>query len=365
MGDRGSYALACAYDMMGETVLDPARWPAVMDAICEAVGAAGAVLLQTDLRTVDVPRTDSFDEMVRRYFAGGWQTRDIRAERGVPLLMKGTRVFIDEDILTREELETSTFVNECTLPKGFKWAAGVGFSSGPAMWALCIHRTLRHDPFARSDARLLDTLCDRMTEVATLSTAIGRIALESAQNALDLIQKAAIAIDRFGMVLGVNRAAEATFDNGFRVRDRRVRVRDVHARSRLQILTDQLLVTPETEPMPTQPIIVRREGKGPLVIKVMPVHHAARNPFLGARALLVVSDIERKPQSDPALIAKVFDLTAAEARLAAAVAAGEPLERFAARHAVSLGTARNQLKAIFLKTGAHRQSELAALLARL
>jgi hypothetical protein len=57
-------ALARAKEMLGETVVDPSAWPRVMDAICQAVDAAGAVLLQADARTLDVPRTDSVTEMM-------------------------------------------------------------------------------------------------------------------------------------------------------------------------------------------------------------------------------------------------------------------------------------------------------------
>jgi hypothetical protein len=46
---------------LGEAVLDPATWPALMEQICRSLGAAGAILLQTDARTPDVPRTEAVD----------------------------------------------------------------------------------------------------------------------------------------------------------------------------------------------------------------------------------------------------------------------------------------------------------------
>jgi hypothetical protein len=198
---------ACAH--LGDAVMDPAMWPNLMERVCQAVGVTGAILLQTDVRTPDVPRTDSVDEMLRSYFSEGWHTRDIRAERAVPLLLSGKKAFIDEDILTRDELEAAPLLHEITLPKGFKWAAGVGFSAGPAMWALCLHRTIRQEPFSRFDARVLQTLSDPLTEVASLSTAVGRIALSSATSALNAVRQPAIAIDRLGFVLDANAGAEA------------------------------------------------------------------------------------------------------------------------------------------------------------
>jgi hypothetical protein len=43
--------LSCAQLALGETVIDPARWPKVMEHICSVAGATGALLLQTDIRT--------------------------------------------------------------------------------------------------------------------------------------------------------------------------------------------------------------------------------------------------------------------------------------------------------------------------
>ena len=39
---------------LGEAVVDPGRWPVLMEEICSAVGTTGAALLQSDIRTPDV-----------------------------------------------------------------------------------------------------------------------------------------------------------------------------------------------------------------------------------------------------------------------------------------------------------------------
>jgi hypothetical protein len=58
-------------------------------------------------------------------------------------------------LLIIDDLEAAPLLHEITLPQGFNWAAGVGFSAGPAMWALCLHRTVQRQPFDASDAALL------------------------------------------------------------------------------------------------------------------------------------------------------------------------------------------------------------------
>jgi DNA-binding CsgD family transcriptional regulator len=58
----------------------------------------------------------------------------------------------------------------------------------------------------------------------------------------------------------------------------------------------------------------------------------------------------------------LFDLSPAEARLAAALTAGDALKAVAANHGIKFSTARSYLENIFRKTGTHQQSQLVALL---
>jgi DNA-binding CsgD family transcriptional regulator len=75
--------------------------------------------------------------------------------------------------------------------------------------------------------------------------------------------------------------------------------------------------------------------------------------------LLILLDLSEQRPSPPRLLATSFDLTAAEAKLAALIGAGETVERAAERLGISKLTAQTQLKAVFSKTDTHRQAELA------
>jgi DNA-binding CsgD family transcriptional regulator len=67
---------------------------------------------------------------------------------------------------------------------------------------------------------------------------------------------------------------------------------------------------------------------------------------------------------DAVLVASMFELTPAEAKLAVALVEGLDLQKIARSHNTALETVRSQLKAIFLKTGTRRQSDLIALVLR-
>ncbi|WP_108261794.1 helix-turn-helix transcriptional regulator [Mangrovicoccus ximenensis] len=82
-------------------------------------------------------------------------------------------------------------------------------------------------------------------------------------------------------------------------------------------------------------------------------------------SLIVLRDGRGPAAADGSLLRSLFDLSPAEAELALALGRGLTLAQFSAARRVSLNTARTQLKALFAKTGAARQAELARMLAGL
>jgi DNA-binding CsgD family transcriptional regulator len=198
-----------------------------------------------------------------------------------------------------------------------------------------------------------------------LSTAVGRTALSSATNAMDAIRQPAVALDRLGFVLDVNRDADALFDSNVYVKNRRLVVADTEAKACIEDLVERVRVTSDMATLPCEPIIVRRDGRSPIIMHILPVHGAARAPFLGARVLLALTAVEPRTGPKTALLTNLFRLTPAEAGLAKLIAEGLSLERAAEKIGISKATARNHLLAVFAKTATHRQGELVALLSRL
>jgi GAF domain-containing protein len=82
-----------------------------------------------------------------------------------------------------------------------------------------------------------------------------------------------------------------------------------------------------------------------------------------------LAEIQRLKEEHPRLPNKEalrsnFGLTAAEADIALGIARGETLSALATVRGITIATARTQLKVVFEKLGAHRQSQLVALLSR-
>jgi DNA-binding CsgD family transcriptional regulator len=241
----------------------------------------------------------------------------------------------------------------------------LGDRHGGAVRNAAVNADRKEGPFDHNDKNVLAQVSQRLTETATLSKGVGRLVLSGMTNALQLVKQPALALDRMGFVIDMNAAAEQAFDADVSVAHRRLRVHDKEAKRALDIFIDRMRIRPDTAALPVAPIMVRRRGQRPLIIRMLPVDGAARSPFLGARALLLLSDLAREHGPQANVLVQVFGLSPAEARLAMIVGSGESPERAAEQLGIARETARNQLKAVFAKTDTHRQSELVALLARI
>lgn len=87
------------------------------------------------------------------------------------------------------------------------------------------------------------------------------------------------------------------------------------------------------------------------------------DPALRAKAAGLAVMAGRRGRAREARLREDYRLTPAEARLAAHIGDGGTIANYAALNGVAEGTVRTHLKAVFAKTGVHRQSDLARLLA--
>jgi len=351
---------------LGDAVIDPAVWPDLMADVCAASGATGACLLQSDVRTPDVPMTVAAREFFRSYFDNHIHENDIRAIRATPLLLGGSQVVSDQDIFTSESEMMRDPLYALLDNYGLRWFAAVGFFAGPALWGFSIQRTLGEGAFDEEEKKALAGLSQRLTETATLSTAVGRLVLSNVTNALDFIRRPAIALDRFGSVLDLNPLAEKVLAGGdITMVGQHLVIPDKRAQSTFNAFLDRLRTASDLDALGVAPIVIRRDGRLPVVIRILSVDGAARSPFLGARAILIFSGFDESEAEQLTMLRQAFQLTPSEARLALCLSGGKSLEEAAQEMAIAQETARSHLKSVFRKTATHRQGELVALVSRL
>lgn len=109
-------------------------------------------------------------------------------------------------------------------------------------------------------------------------------------------------------------------------------------------------------------IPTRRRAGEPAVIHVLPLGGTRRAALMGqAMAALFVTPSPAAPALPVEALARLYDLTPAEARVMELIAEGRTPAEASERLGIALGTTKSHLRQIFGKTGCNRQADLAAL----
>lgn len=199
--------------------------------------------------------------------------------------------------------------------------------------------------------------------MATIAKALGFARGDAALTAFDIAEQAALLLDVKGEVVRVNLAAEKLLGPDIRITNRRLRSSSRDASERLDAAIKSLVWAAEMASVP--PVAFPREDQPSIVVYLMRNPKLTDSPLSPFRGIVVLADLGARSRPASQGLQTAFGLTPAEARLAAALAAGSDLNAEADRLKLSRETVRHQLKAIFAKTGTHRQGELVSLLSRL
>jgi DNA-binding CsgD family transcriptional regulator len=344
-------------DEIYEAAIVPARWKGVLDRLASLADAEGALLFAAAPGQPRWLSSDSIRTRIEAWVSGPFYQDNPRGRRLVPT--REARFLTDLDAFTPEELEREPFYTSFLRPNGLGWCVGTSVHS-PAgdTLVLSIEKAHEKGPVPRQVAERLDPLRPHIARAAILS---GRVGLERARatvESLNLIGLPAAVLAHGGKVLAAN---EALFRYGPDIR--------VGAGAQLEFASPavQSLFAAGVEGQSiysrSGSIPVRRtRTRDAFVVHVLPMRGLGRDVFSGAEFLLYVTPVIQQPGPPPEILQALFDLSPAEARVAAMIAEGSSVDAAAQALSVKPNTIRMQLKAIFSKTGTNRQAELVSLL---
>jgi DNA-binding CsgD family transcriptional regulator len=160
--------------------------------------------------------------------------------------------------------------------------------------------------------------------------------------------------DALGRVIGINGAA-------LRMLQQELGATHLDSVDRLSSAVDRLLnrASARLSADGKSWVTVRRECGRPLAI------YPLRIVGPPERTILILVDVATCLEPRPLTLQRMFGLTAAEMKLASAIALGSAPTELARQWHLSRATVRSQLASIFCKTHTRRQAELVALLARI
>jgi DNA-binding CsgD family transcriptional regulator len=366
-------ALSQAADGLLETGLLGAAWDKPVERLTAAAGAFGAALVRAaparfgnlGLGDECVLATDSIAVDVAEYLAGR-APPDPRTNRVAPTFGQG--FVTDYDEFSPHEIERNAFYEEFLRPRGVRWHACARIDDGaPELGALylSLKRSIRFGHYDAAEVGAINAVLPTMRAATAVARAVMRAETRGAADAFGRGADAVIELERRGLVLDVGAAALALMGRGVDV----VRGRLSASLPRDRVRLERAIAAALDAPPRVGCAVVGTTTTGPrLLVRTVPVLGAARDVFSSVAALVIVRVVHRPDrlrESAAAQLRDAFDLTAAEARVAALVGLGIAPSQAARLLGIGIGTVRNHLKTIMAKAGVRRQPELVALIGEL
>lgn len=128
---------------------------------------------------------------------------------------------------------------------------------------------------------------------------------------------------------------------------------------------DRMRLVSDEQVRSVSQVVINRSSRRPIMMKAIPRGCPSSSRPCETGVLLLLTDLDEVPNVSQAAIMEVFGLTPVQAQLASLLVRGKSVEEIAREMNISSGTARNHLKAIFVRTATGRQGELVSLLSRL
>ena len=367
-------AIAPAIEACYDAAFEFARWPEALQKLADSLDASSCVIRTADNAhpfRVDQSRSTALtpDSTEHAEFSALWLERIEGAPQPhhdrIKQLAKPSISFVVEDeITTPEERKVLPYYQEIARPGHREWWAAVRFEVKNRPWCLNMFRDARRGPFDLREADDFVRVAPDLSRIISVSEKVWDISVGSRLDALDQLNCAAALLDSRGYVTRLNEHSEALLSSGLIVRHGRIHAADRASDDRLQGLTGAAVSSHPGGSVRGEPVVIARNGTPWLLAEAMPMTSFAHDLFNSGDTLLYFTDLVAKHVPSERSLSRTFQLTAAEARLASSLAAGEGIDAASARLAIGRETARTQLRAIFAKTGTRGQAELTALLSR-
>lgn len=334
-------------------------WPEALHAFATLNGSRGTNLVRAGNGRLHVVHSPSLGATVAQFVEQGWDRDDYRTQRTLPLLDGG--FVADQHIIAPDDVARSAYYAKFARPAGVPWYAAIGVHlPNGGMVGISLQRSEREGAFSTGELRRLNGLLPRLREVLMLAHRVGLEHDGAMLAGLDLVDQAAILFDEFGLISGMNRAAEALAGTVFTTHGRRMIAIQCHQRQTLAEGIDAAR-TPGTFTGQTPRTIRLEDKQGQAWLgQFAPIEGRAQDLFRNSAAMLILTPAHAKTRSVAATLAAAFGLTPREASVAELLAAGCDTSRIAEQLSLSHNAVRFHIKSILPKANVRRQAEFVA-----
>jgi DNA-binding CsgD family transcriptional regulator len=297
---------------------------------------------------------------MQAFVAGDLYTRTSRPARA---LASGHAGFLrDYDVFTDEELAADPIYRDLLWPAGLGWCAAtaIRLPTGDELF-LCVEREHARGPVEATAIEQLDALRPHLARSALMAARLQLERVRAASAMLASIGLPALVFDRAGRVLVANELLERPSDHvvHWRAQDR-FALKD----SKADALLRRAMETLQADGAGSNRSFPVRgpDAQVALIAHVVPIRRSARDLFSQSVGVLILMPAKTPQAPSVELVQSLFDLTAAEARVARSLTMGQTVDEIASEKGVSSHTVRTQVRGVLEKTGSRRQADVIALL---
>jgi DNA-binding CsgD family transcriptional regulator len=345
-------------------------WSDVLDGLCQSMRVRSAVV---QLLVLDGRNTrskwmvrDSASEAARvlhdRYFSDSVNPR-MQASRAARL--QGQPIVRDQDFFDPDDpLYIDLQRRLSAVQLGRFISARLPFAAGQAL-ALVLHRHFDdHDDFNRTEERFALDFMPHLRQAVQLSMTLhgANRHIYDLRESIDSLRSALVLCNADTTVSWMNRAAEQLLArrHALWIHNEKLTAASTAETSNLRRTIFAAAHAPSDDAEPEYCVVGSNSEDHALHMRLRRIDgpttegHSASCP----RVLVMLSDPSDAPALPAELLRRLFGLSPAESRLAAALCGGATLNEYARDHDISVGTARYQLKQIMAKTHVSRQAQL-------
>jgi PAS domain-containing protein/DNA-binding CsgD family transcriptional regulator len=361
------FVIGALYD----AALESERWPAALTATADLLGAVGSQFYfwnkhQNTTQFAVVGRLPEEGNAAYLRYYGAIDTRRQALER-VPV-GKVTAYDLEFD---EGRFRKSEFFNDFLVPYGVPYVAGGRpFETVDLSAVIAVLRNFRQGSFGQLDLDVFSRLVPHLQRATRLHLQLHEMRLQNRaiEAALDRLPFGVVIADATGRALLVNRAAQdmaAAKDGLLLCGGRLTAAQPKETTILIRHIGDAIETATRRKGEGGGSLSISRpSGRRPFALLIAPL---SPDTALAAQhqiptALILISDLERRPQVLGRRLVELFGLSPAEACLAVGLAAGKRLEDIAEERRVRMPTLRTQMRSILDKTGTDRQADLVRLI---
>lgn len=349
-------------------------WPGVMEQVCEIFQGGATAFIQHNFgnRTGFIRHhCGHLDISVDNAYATRMCGRNPWLRSDMPY--RPGSAFFGTEILPESELVGTEFYQEYLKPLSMMHRlCGVVARDGLDVNFLTVMRGKDERPFDDRDKANLRLLLPHLHQAWDLRECLRAVRSER-ESLLELLQHIPVAcmlVNQGGKVHFLNRSAETLLArrDGLMVRAGRLST-GTNRESVLLRRTIEKVAAGNAESSfgGEQVVLSRPSQRPPLLLTVFLIHRGTMDPRDNTGAMVAV--LGKDPDSDDHStlegFAAAYHLTQSEARLIGLLADGRRLFEAATDLGVTRNTARTHMRHIYSKVGAHRQTDIIRLLAKL